>query len=199
MIKLIWIMGILSLLFGCKSSSQSNEIIEITANQIEEDGWQDLIFNIADKKIEDNKWSLKCVGKYKGEKVGFRIDIIEGIEPGINHEGLDNTKFVQNGMVIESIGEESDKLIEVMSLLYKQPKTNKFTADKLSYTIFPLNTEKANLDTGKFKFKLFYDDNNEKELYSEFYINPNFPNGTLELNEKDEEYRSNIIKSMSYN
>ena len=45
--------------------------------------------------------------------------------------------------------------------------------------------------------KCFFDENNEQNLYSEIFLNPNLKNGTLELNEKDEEYRMNIVKLLS--
>lgn len=190
-------MGFFSSIFGRKSNQNSGSLIEITSNQEEEDGWQDLIFSITEKKNESNIWNLKCEGVHGGVVVGFRIYINEGIDAGINEDGIDSTKFIVDGIRIESIGEKSDKLIEIMSSIYKQPIVKKFTQTKLNYTIFPLNNEKAILENGRFKFKLFFDDNDEQGLYSELYINPNLPNGTLELNEKDEDYRENIIKSMT--
>ncbi len=184
-IKLILVMGLFSSIFGCNSKENlNNSLIHITSNQDKEDGWQDLVFTITEKKLESNAWNLKCEGIYKGKIVGFRIHIIEGVEPGINNEGINNTKFIKDGIVIESIGEQSDNLIEAISELYEEPVEKEFTNKKLKYTIFPLNQEKANLENGAFKFKLFFDDNDERGLYSEMYINPNLPNRTLELNER---------------
>ena len=71
----------------------------------------------------------------------------------------------------------------------------KFTNQKLIFTVFPLNDKVAKLEKGKFKFKVFYDDSNEKNLYSEFYINIDLNNKILELNEKDQDYRENILKA----
>ena len=193
------ITGLFSSIFGCRPDSQSNDLITIIANQTDEEGWQDLIFNITEKNLESNVWNLKCQGLYHGEKVGFRISILESIEAGINVDGIDNTKFLNSGIQIESIGEQSDKLIQILSKLYKQPISLKFTNERLDYTVFPLNREKANLENGRFHFKLFFDDEDERGLYSELFVNPNFPKETLEFNEKDMEYRTNIIKSMSEN
>lgn len=142
-------------------------------------------------------WNLLCKAKYHGDTVGLRIYILDGIEPGILETELDNSKFVSKGVTIESIGTESNKLIEIISKLYGVSLSKIFTSDSLQYTIFPLNKVKADLEKGRYHFKLFYDDENEKGLYSELYLNPNFPNGTIEINEKDEAYRENIVKSMT--
>lgn len=191
-------MGLFNSLFGSKANGQTNELIELTSNQDEEEGWQDLIFTITNKELQtDGYWNITCKAIHKGSVVGFRIFILKGIEAGIVNDDLDNTKFIWDAFRIEGIGEESDNLVNIMSQLYGQQAVTKFTDEQLNYVAFPLNRDKANLEDGVFKFKLFFDDNNELGLYSEFYLNPNFPNGTLEFNEKDEEYRTNIIKHLS--
>jgi hypothetical protein len=193
--KLILIMGILSSVFGF---SQNKNLIELTSNQDAEEGWQDLIFTITKKeKIDNGFWSLTCKAKYENQIVGLKINIADGIPAGIVNNELDNTRFVENGIEIQSIGTESDKLISVISQLYGQLKLTKFSTEKLTFTIFPLNRENATLENGRFKFKLFFDDNNEQNLYAEFYLNPDLKNGIVELNEKDEEYRQNIVKLLS--
>lgn len=191
-------MGIFNLLFGSKANRQTNELIELTSNQDEEGGWQDLIFTVTKKELQTNGyWNIICKATHKGSVVGFRIFILEGIEAGIVNNDIDNSKFVRDAVRIEGIGEESDQLIKVMSKVYGETIVDNFTDDSLSYTVFPLNQQKADLNSGYFKFKLFFDDTEGLGLYSELYLNPNLQNGTIELNEKDEEYRANIIKHMS--
>ena len=190
-------MGILSSVFGF---SQNKNLIELTSNQDAEEGWQDLIFTITKKeKIDNGFWSLTCKAKYENQIVGLKINIADGIPAGIVNNELDNTRFVENGIEIQSIGTESDKLISVISKLYGQPNKSKFTSEKLTFTAFPLNKEKAVLENGRFHFKLFFDENDERNLYAEIFLNPNLKNGTVELNEKDEEYRVNIVKLLSEN
>ncbi|NIK93613.1 hypothetical protein GZ212_15740 [Mangrovimonas sp. CR14] len=193
--KLILLMGILSGIFGC---SQNKKLIELTSNQDAEEGWQDLIFTITQKvKLDNGFWSLTCKAKYENQTVGLKINIADGIPAGIVGKEIDNTSFASKGVEIQSIGKESDKLIEVISKLYGQPKSSVFTSEKLIFTAFPLNKEKAILENGRFHFKLFFDENDEQNLYAEIFLNPDLKNGTLELNEKDEEYRMNIVKLLS--
>jgi hypothetical protein len=177
--------------------SRSNAILRnITSNQIEEDGWQDLVFDITESnKIENKIWTFVCKAKHKDIIVGFRLFIIDKIEPGIVNDEIDETRFVQEGLSIIGIGEESDNFINVISSLYGIKSTQKFTKQKLLYTVFPLNDSVAKLEKGKFKFKVFYDDADEKRLYSEFYINIDLSKKILELNEKDKDYRENILKA----
>ena len=191
-------MGIFSSLFGSKANGQSTNLIELTSNQVEAEGWQDLIFKITEKQLQpDGYWNVTCKATHGNKIVGFRLFILEGLEAGIVNNEIDNTKFVREAVIIEGIGSESNQLVAVMSALYGKPTANRFTDEPLSYTIFPLNQQKASLNNGYFKFKLFFDDTEERGLYSEMYLNTNFPNGTVEFNEKDPEYRKNIIKHFS--
>jgi hypothetical protein len=191
-------MGLLNTFFGLKSNGQDQDIIELTAHQDVGEGWQDLVFTITKKtKLDIGYWDLICKAKYSEQIVGIRIYILEGILPGLIGNDVDNTKFIREAVKIESVGEESDKFIEIVSKLYGQKIRTQFSTDVLEYTVFPLNEKKADLETGAFKFKLFFDDTDEKGLYSELFLNSNFPDGTIELNEKDKEYRKNIVKSMS--
>ena len=91
--------------------------------------------------------------------------------------------------------EESDRLIEIISKLYEKPIKTKFSDKKIVFVALSLNEEKANLENGSFRFKIFF--NEEDGLYSEFYLNTDLINGTVELREKDEEYRASIIKVLS--
>ncbi|WP_224484681.1 hypothetical protein [Robertkochia aurantiaca] len=188
-------MGFLSSLF---SFSQGNNLIELTSQQEDAEGWQDLIFSITEKeKLETGFWRLTCKAKYENQIVGLKIIIADGLPPGIVNEEIDRTSFAPNAVEIQSIGKESDKLIEIISKLYGQPKTTEFTREKLTFTAFPLNKEKAILENGRFHFKLFFDKNDERNLYAEIFLNPDLKNGTVELNEKDQEYRVNMVKLLS--
>jgi len=188
-------MGFLSSIFGF---SQNTNLIELTSNQDAEEGWKDLIFIITEKeKLDNGFWSLTCKANYGNQTVGIKINISDGIPAGIVNDEIDNTRFFSKGVEFQSIGKESDKLIEIISKLYGLPTKNKFTSEKLTFTAFPLNKEKAILENGRFHFKIFFDENDERNLYAEIFLNPDLKNGTVELNEKDEEYRANIVKLLS--
>lgn len=175
-----------------------NDIVNLNSNQSVD--WKDLVFTITEKeKLSNGYWNLVCKAKIENEIVGIRIKILDDMPAGIVNDELVQDGFTCKGVEFESIGEESDKLVERMALLFEMKKKTKFTSNKLTFTVFSLNNKKANLNKGKFKFKIFYDDDNDLNLYSEFYLNLNFKNGIIEINEKDSEYRKNIITFLSKN
>lgn len=191
-------MGIFTSLFSSKSNGQNIDLVNLLEIQNDEEGFQDFVFSITDKtKLKSGFWAIKCQARYKKDIVGLKVYILDNLEPGIVENDVDNSKFYNKVIILESIGSESDKLIEILSKKYQEPIKTDFSHERLFFTVFPLNKEVANLKEKEFKFKLFFDSDNEKELYSEIYLNTDFPNNRIELKEKDEEYRENIIKALS--
>jgi hypothetical protein len=193
-VKEFLVMGLLSLLFGCKSNGQS-QLIDITSKS--EEGFCDIILNIVDKQIDNDFWIITAKGQYKGTIVGIKIKVKNGLKPGIVNGEIDKTAFTKDAVEISSIGNESDSFIKVLSNLYGFKTNKKFTSKPLIFTCISLSSTEGFLDKGYFKFKLFFDDTDEKGLYSEIYLNPNFPEGLIELPEKDPGYRKNIINAMT--
>ena len=163
-------MGILSSVWGF---GQNKNLIELTSRQDAEEGWHDLVFTITEKEKTNNGfWNLTCKAKFENQIVGLKINIADGIPAGIVNGEIVKTSFVQKGVEIHSIGKESDRLIELISKFYGQPKKSKFTDEKLTFTVFPLNKEKGVLENGRFHFKLFFDENDEQNQYAEIFLNP---------------------------
>lgn len=60
---------------------------------------------------------------------------------------------------------------------------------------FSLNESPVDLEAREhYKFKMFFQDDNE-DLYCEIFCNIDLAGNVIELHEKDEEYRENIIKN----
>jgi len=188
-------MGLFSVIFGLKSNGQTN-LIDIKSKS--EEGFQDLVFNITDKKLDkDNNWTLTAKGQYKNMIVGFKVVIKNELKPGIVNGKPDQTGMIKNAGQISSIGLESDNFIKVVSELYGFKSDKKFTKNAISFDCFSLNTQKGDLEKADFKFKLFFDSQDLNGLYSELFLNISLPTGLIELNEKDPGYRENIIKIMT--
>ena len=191
-------MGLISSLFGCgdKKANKADNLIEITSRT--EDGFQDIVLTVVEsKQLDDGTIEVLAKGKNKDENVGLRIKIKNKLKPGFNGDEVDNTAFESNGVTFYSIGPESDNLIRGLSLLYNFPTEKKFTVNQVTFDIFSLNEVQADLEKGYFKFKLFFDPNDELGLYSELYLNVNLPDSEVEIHEKDEEYRENLVKAMT--
>jgi hypothetical protein len=188
--KLI-IMGFLSLIFGIKSNGQNN-LINISSKS--EEGFHDLVFNITNKNLDKDYWTLTAKGQLKNSVVGFKVVIKNNINPGIVNGKPDQTGMIKNAGQILSIGVESDNFIKIVSELYGFKSDKKFTKNPISFDCFSLNSQKGDLEKGDFKFKLFLDSQDLNGLYSELFLNISFSSGLIELNEKDPGYRENIIK-----
>jgi len=191
-------MGLLGSLFGCgdKKSNKTDNLIEITSKT--EDGFQDLVLTVVESnQLDDGTFEIFAKGKNNNENVGLRIKVKNKLKPGFNGGEVDNTAFESNGVTFYSIGQESDNLIRGLSLLYNFPTEKKFSVNHVTFDIFSLNEVQADLEKGYFRFKLFFDPNDDFGLYSELYLNVNLPDSEVEIHEKDVEYRENLINAMT--
>jgi hypothetical protein len=172
--NIILLLSILSSLFGCGDNKVKEnhdiDLVEITSKA--EEGFPDIVLKIVGSNHDNTEIIAK--GKHNQETVGLKI-MIEGFK----------IKFV-------SLGQESDNLIKALSTLYELPTSDKFSKSKISFDGILMSAE-----NGEHQYKLFFDPNDESGLYSELYLNINWTTMEIELKEKDEEYRSNLIKAMT--
>ena len=203
-------MGLLSFLFGCKNDngqkinlltdSDTTKIIleEITAHIDTAEGWNDIFLKIVSDKQTDSSHVYIGKGLYKGKTVGLQCEVKKGIAAGLIQSGeINKNAFVSNGVKLTSIGQESNDLVKSLSELYQFPTTKPFTMQTITTTAFSLNQNKVDLNIKDYyKFKLFFEENTE-DLYSELFFNIDLTRQIIELHEKDEEYRENIIKVLT--
>jgi hypothetical protein len=203
-IKTIIILGLFSLFFGCNKSSHSESInlTQITEVAEQEEGFKDIFLKIvSEEKIKDS-YVYVAKGLSGSKVVGLKFEIKSNLPNGIDSDGNLDPKngFIRNAIKISSIGKESDEFLKAISKLYKFSTNKKFTNDTLSPTAFSLNKSIVEVEKlGYYKFKLFFRDseNDKEEDYCELYFNINTNEKTIELLEKDNEYRKSIIKVLS--
>ena len=178
------------------AKQSNNEILpikELVIDNGEEEGWgADIRLSIISVKETDTSRVFITTSTYEGKKLGFSVSVPKAKEG--------NSGFA-SGIVVKSIGPESDNLLLTLSKLYKQKAdtTLKFT-ESVSLTYVNLDEFAKSLgakDGGEYKtenqYKLFYEGIKEGE-YAEIYLNINQTEHWIELKEKDEEYRPIIIK-----
>lgn len=199
-------MGLLSRLFSTKRINNQNTISnsditqikleEITAHMDSSEGWNDIFLTIVNDIITTDNYHI-YIGKglYKGTIVGLKFEVKNDMPAGLLKSGeINKGGFISNGIKIISIGEESDKFIKVLSELYNFPTVKPFSKSVIPSTTFSLNQKVVDLDEiDYYKFKLFFGENSEN-LYSEMFFNIDLTKRIIELNEKDQGYRENIIK-----
>ena len=199
-------MGLFSVLFGCRGDkSKAQEptegkaitLEEITARIDTAEGWSDIFLKITSDVKTSTTHVYEAKGLHKGKLVGLRCEVRSDIKAGLGKRKPTQAGFVSHGVVLGSLGEESDELIKALAELYGQPAPVAFAQGRITTTAFSLNEIPVDLD-GKalYKLKLFFAENNE-ELYSELFLNIDTEKREIELAEKDESYREALIKVLS--
>ena len=196
-------MGLFSTIFGCnKTKNIDSNLPEILSVQNQEEGFEDISLKIVETNKQGNTFTYLAKGKYENKIVGLKISIQNNLKAGINKAGeIDGTAFNKDGISLQSIGQESDNFLHALSKIYGINSNAKFSSKIIKSTTFPLNNNIADLNKSEYyKFKVFFNDQEEEnEKYAEIFININLQQNFIEFNEKDNEYRANIIKTFSEN
>jgi hypothetical protein len=198
----IILMGFFS--FFCCKNSDSNvqskksdyiKLEDITSRINKEEGFVDIFLKITEDTKTDTSHIYIAKGLYKNRTVGLQIEVSSKIRAGIVDGDIDSRNgFVANGVLLKSIGQESDELIKALAELYENRTEKSFAKQTISATAFSLNEKPVNLDKcDYYKLKLFFEEEDDN-LYSEIYLNINTDKREIELHEKDFEYRQPIIK-----
>jgi hypothetical protein len=122
--------------------------------------------------------TVRAKGLHRGIKVGLQVQITRnGRSRSIRYQ---------------SLGEQSDRFLIAMAQLYKVPMTGKRFRKEARADIVVLdanNDEMAN--------KVFFANNGPRSDYAELYTNIDKRKGVLQIHEKDDEYRANVLKALA--
>jgi hypothetical protein len=163
----------------------------------EEEGWgADIRLSLPEITSSDSLTRYKATSSYEGKNLGVEF-ILPKASPGIENSP---TQI----LVIKACGEISDNLLMLLSKLYnlKVDTASHFVTEaKLAFV--DLNEfakakfgKEAIPHTDAKEMKLFFE-NNDPDDYAELYLNINEKEHWLELREKDEGYRSQVIKFLT--
>ena len=178
-------------LYSCAQRSKVNSLIDITSKVDKSSGFIDLTLSIIDKKETDSAFVYFGEGLYKSDTVGIQVSLKKGLKAGIVNGEMKNV-FVSNGITFHSIGPKSDRLLSSMAELYGIDSIdNKMRNDLFVFTCANLNQEDLDYNSGEYKFKVFMETGEDN---SELFIDFDFTNNLILLNEKDIEYRKGILK-----
>ncbi|RXK60794.1 hypothetical protein ESA94_10045 [Lacibacter luteus] len=142
--------------------------------------------HIQNKSVNDSSYIYTVCSVEKGLPIGFELEI----PVRINKFG--------DGVIFRSLGDTSDNFLKLLYSIYGlnlQP-TLKFTK-KTSCSYASLNDlgfkgdGQKRLETINY-IKVFFEGDGENE-YAELYLNIDEPNGMIEFEEKDFEYRPYIV------
>jgi hypothetical protein len=204
------ILVLLILFLGC-STNQSNNVkkassttTKITypiqplhiANDEEEGLGADIRLSLTEITSTDSLIVYKAISSHEGKNVGLEFTL-PIIKPGIENSPTQILKM-------KTCGESSDNLLMLLSKLYKlRDDTAKHFIRSAKLAFVDLNEfarakfgKEAIPNTDAKEMKLFFE-TEDPEDYAELYVNINDKEHWLELKEKDEGYRQQVIKFLT--
>jgi len=134
-------------------------------------------------------------GEHHGFAVGVEISVRGQMKPGIVGDDIDQTAFYGSGVIVRSMGQRTRNLADVLSEMYILPVGVAEPLEHLDFTSFALDGDPMLIETEHLNFKVFHDDKDKLGLYFEMFLHIDIPGGYVRFDEKDEEYRANVLKS----
>ena len=163
-----------------------------------EEGWFDLDLTITSVAGEGDYVAVVGMGMFRGSEVGLKVSFRKGMKPGFPNAQPDRTAFARSGIAYSSIGEASDRLLRAMATLYSVLAPAGKFASRVDVTAIALEQHPVDVTKNAAKFKVFFnDDAGHESEYAELFTNIDIPGKRLELHEKDQEYRANVVRALA--
>lgn len=162
------------------------------------EGWRDLTIPI--DSVSNSGADLISVvarGILDGNEVGLRLLIKRDMPPGIRGNKLNTlnaSAFISRGIIIESIGDPTERLVKSLADAYSTERPRAPLRPAIPWTTIALEGDPGKVQSEFIRFKIFHDENDERGLYYELFVHVDIPEGKIALNEKDEEYRPAVIR-----
>jgi hypothetical protein len=134
-------------------------------------------------------------GEYRCRFMGVELSVRGQMKPGIVGDDIDRTAFYGSGILVRSRGELTKHLADVFSEMYILPVGIAEPLPQLNLTSIALDGDPMLIETEHLNFKVFHDDEDKLGLYFEMFLHIDIPGGYVRFDEKDEEYRANVLKS----
>lgn len=181
-------MGILAAIF-CGSRAGANPV-----RVSSEDDFADLNFPLAaGPQSTPVGQRLLAQGIYDGRGVGFAAEIHgEWVEKPLEDK---SATFYWGNVTLRSIGEPSDNFVEVLSKLYGVPSKSSPMLAEITAQAVGLAADPRRLLEVPVRMKLFFHSQIEGR-YAEVFLNLDVPGRVVQLHEKDQEYRQNVVRAL---
>jgi hypothetical protein len=175
------------------AATQQVALPEITSHS--DTSWHDLGFRIQQlETLPNGAQLLRVAGSYRGAPVGLGLLLGPSWKEG--RLGADVPLVIYSGTVdIRSLGEQSDRFLAALDELYGTKQRAKRMGARTAFTAISLGGDPAHLRAAPVKLKLFFESDDESR-YAELYLNIDVSTGTVELAEKDPDYRTAIVRAL---
>jgi len=160
-----------------------------------EEGYHDLVFYVQEhKRLPDGSESIRGLGTHMGRQLGLEV-ILSPTWPACSL-GKDVPIVAHRGIVsYRSTGADSDAFVQVLDELYGTKLIPKAMGNETRFTGISLEGDPSDLAKGPVKIKLFFESGGQDD-YAELFTNIDLAARRLEVREKDESYRSQVIRAL---
>lgn len=182
---------ILLTIVGCKTEQEQK--VSNLSNLYAVDGFIDFPFTITNTKEDKGYYQYTIKATVDNDTIGMLVSLKKDIKAGFVN-GEPKNMFVDNGIKFTSIGEQSNRLLHFMRNKYNLPAKDNTLKQEQIFTCANLNQNAVDYKNGSSRFKIFLEDDEEN---AELFVNFNFAQKTINLNEKDNLYRPQLVRLLS--
>ncbi|WBU90460.1 hypothetical protein [Cellulophaga omnivescoria] len=182
---------ILLTIVGCKTEQEQK--VSNLSNLYAVDGFIDFPFTITNTKEDKGYYQYTIKATVDNDTIGMLVSLKKDIKAGFVN-GEPKNMFVDNGIKFTSIGEQSNRLLSFMRKKYNLPAKDNTLKQEQIFTCANLNQNAVDYKNGSSRFKIFLEDDEEN---AELFVNFNFAQKTINLNEKDNLYRPQLVRLLS--
>ena len=169
-----------------------------------DEGFADFSLIVQDLSYDEaGRCRIRAEDRQEGVELGIEVVLPAGMRCGLVERGddveLDPEAVYYNGVEFHGLGAKSDDLLTFMAKAYGHVEATYQMESVVAFTAIVLEGSLATLAEQAMKCKLFYDEKmlaeDNDEDYCELYLNIDLKQRTLELAEKDQDYRANVIRA----
>ena len=176
------------------AATQQAALPEIASHS--DTSWHDLSFRIQQLgNLPNGAQLLRIAGTYRGAPVALGVLLGPSWKKG--RLSADVPLVIYSGTIeLRSLGEQSDRLLAALDELYGTKQRAYKMSSRTEFAAMSLGGDPAHLRAAPVKLKLFFESDDESR-YAELYLNIDMGTGTVELAEKDPDYRIAIVRALS--
>lgn len=144
--------------------------------------------------MPDGSQSIRGSGTHRGRPLS--LEVVLGPSWVAGSLGKDIPLVTYRGVVTyRSTGPDSDTFVQILDELYGTKLSPKAMGRETQFTGISLGGDPRDLAKGPVKIKLFFESGGQDD-YAELYTNIQLDAHRLEMHEKDEEYRSPVVRAL---
>ena len=174
------------------SASQQPTLPEISNPA--DTGWHDLTFRIQHVgRLPDGTQLVRAAGSHRGVPVAFAVLLGSAWKAGSLGPNLPT---YTGTVTVRSLGAPSNQLLRALDEIYGTRRHAQTMRPRTEFSVITLEGDPRRLSAGPVKLKLFFESDDGTQ-YAELYLNIDRGQSTLELAEKDPDYRAAIVRALS--